>query len=322
MDADLRVDRFFEVKADKLPAEGKGYTDNLRTPREMEALGITRWGIMGGQYLVLIDTDKKEMYEILKKTLLAGRQTFEVTSPRRGCPHLYIVVAGGKTDVPNAVLHIPNDVNADGKKMGAGEIRVGHQYLVAPGTVVSYLDKKGHRVEGIYEITNNVPLARFEFDDFMNAVKPYISREAIEDALLQLVKYRLILLNTRSVTDLNGASHYRITDCGTYFLHVLITRFSYIDLVLANTPISDPDVALNIRYRLPNSELGVRFERTQLFTNYLRAMEEREFQTFPEYPFSSLGKYKFAKKIDSGFVHEKTYILKSQRRKGHQLPEY
>lgn len=150
----------------------------------------------------------------------------------------------------------------------------------------------------------------------------YISREAIEDALLQLAKYGLILLNTRSVTDLNGAAYYRITECGTYFLHVLITRFSYIDLVLANTPIADPDVALKIRYKLPNTELGVRFERTQLFTDYLKAMEETEFQNFPEYQFSPFGKYKFAQKIDAGFVHEKKYILEAQRRKNPGLGTY
>lgn len=149
-----------------------------------------------------------------------------------------------------------------------------------------------------------------------------ISREAIEDALLQLAKYGLILLNTRSVTDLNGASYYKITDCGTYFLHVLITRFSYIDLVLANTPIADADVALKIRYKLPNTELGVRFERTQLFINYLEAMEDTEFKNFPEYQFSPLGKYKFAQKINAGFAHEKKYILESQRWKNPGFDEY
>lgn len=148
-----------------------------------------------------------------------------------------------------------------------------------------------------------------------------VSREAIEDALLELARYGLITLNTRSITDLIGASHFKITDCGTFFLHILIMRFSYVDLVLAQTPIADPDVALGIRYLLPSRELDDRFKRTQLFIDYLSKMEDKEFQNSPEYRLSPLGKYKFTQKMLRNFTNEKKYIIESQKRKYSLLPE-
>jgi hypothetical protein len=145
-----------------------------------------------------------------------------------------------------------------------------------------------------------------------------ISHEAMEDSLLQLAKYGLIILNTRSRESLEGASHFKITDCGTYFLHVLICRFSYVDLILADTPIADKDVALEIRRLLPSNELTDRFERTNLFIKYLQTMEEREFQNSPEFQLSKLGKYKFTQKMNNNFNKQWKYIMERQRRKAWQ----
>jgi len=146
-----------------------------------------------------------------------------------------------------------------------------------------------------------------------------VSREAIEEALVELANYGLIVLNTRSTADLTGASHFKITDCGTFFLHLLIMRFSYVDLVLADTPIADPDIALRIRRMLPSKELEARFERTQLFLDYLKKMEDREFQNSPEYQLSPLGKYTFTQKMLRNFNGEKKYIIESQKRKDYLL---
>jgi len=135
-----------------------------------------------------------------------------------------------------------------------------------------------------------------------------VSHKAIEESLIKLAHYGLILLNTRSKTDLNGASHFKITECGSYFLHVLVMRFSYVDLVLADTPIADVDVALKIRHMLSNRELDIRFNRVSLFINYLLKMEKKEFDSNPEIAFSKLGKYKFARAIMSSFANERKYI--------------
>ncbi len=143
-----------------------------------------------------------------------------------------------------------------------------------------------------------------------------ISHKAMEDSILQLAKYGLILLNTRSKTDMEGASHFRITECGSYFLHILMKRFSYVDLVLADTPTADVDVSLRIRQMLPSRELDTRFKRTSLFINYLNEMEKREFENKPENRLSELGKYKFAQGIMSSFRREERYI---QKRIGEKL---
>jgi hypothetical protein len=148
-----------------------------------------------------------------------------------------------------------------------------------------------------------------------------ISRAAIEDSILQMARNGLVILNTRSKKDLSGASHFKITECGTYFLHLLIRRFSYIDLVLADTPIADIDSAMAIRHLLPSRELNDRFKRTERFLNYLAKMEELEFQNSPEYELSPFGKYKFTGSMLKKFEGEKKYIIESRRRKSNQLTE-
>jgi predicted type IV restriction endonuclease len=142
-----------------------------------------------------------------------------------------------------------------------------------------------------------------------------ITRQALEDALGLLARYSLIELNTRSKDDLKSASHFKITDSGVFFLRLLSRRFVYLDLVLADTPIADVDIAFRIRHLLPSRELNERFQRTELFVNYLIKMENKEFQDSPEYELNPLGKYRFAQNIKTGFEKEKKYILESQRKK-------
>jgi KaiC/GvpD/RAD55 family RecA-like ATPase len=144
-----------------------------------------------------------------------------------------------------------------------------------------------------------------------HAYEVSIPREAIEQSLLNLAEYGLILLNTRSRETLEGASHFRITECGNYYLRVLPNRFSYVDLVLADTPIANQDAVKKLRDMLPNKELGIRFDRTRLFINYLREMEEREIRFRPEYEDSPLAKYKFTKKMEQSLQDEQKYIRKS-----------
>lgn len=143
-----------------------------------------------------------------------------------------------------------------------------------------------------------------------HAMDVFISHEAIKQSLVDLARYGLILLNTRSREDLNGASHFRITECGNYYLHVLTNRFSYVDLVLADTPISDVDLVKTLRVLLPSADLEKRFHRSDLFVQYLKEMEEKEMRSSPEYKNSSLAKYRFAEKMERSLGEEKKYILR------------
>lgn len=104
------------------------------------------------------------------------------------------------------------------------------------------------------------------------------------------------------------ASHFRITECGNYYLHVLSNRFSYIDLVLADTPIADIDLVKRLRSMLPTSSLETRFQRSELFIKYPKEMEEREIRFDPDYRNSPLAKYEFTRKIEQSFAKERKYI--------------
>jgi len=138
----------------------------------------------------------------------------------------------------------------------------------------------------------------------------FIPLEAVEQCLIDLAKYGLILLNTRSRENLIDASHFRITNCGNYYLHVLPSRFSYVDLILADTPIADPDLVKSLRNMLPSKDLETRFKRCRLFIEYLKEMEEREMRAHPEYKNSTLAKYEFTKKMARSLREERKYILR------------
>ena len=142
-----------------------------------------------------------------------------------------------------------------------------------------------------------------------------ISPEAIEDALIKLAEYGLILLNTRSRKNLENASHFILTDCGNYYLNVLIKRFSYIDLVLADTPIADQDLVNELRELLPEKRIHLRFARSKKFLEYLQRMEKREHELNPEYRFSPLCRHKFTSSLLSSFEDGKRYILKRYKEK-------
>ena len=169
IEGELSLQRFLKVGLDKAAFE-KNFQKNLYGPNDLET--YPRWGIIGKEYLVLIDFDKQEIYDIMKTRL---PDTFEVTSPRRGLPHRYYIVCGKQ--VPNLKFHIPGDtyVNPRGAtvKNPSGEIRADNHYLVAPGTTISF-EKNGVIQQGEYTITNDVALARLEYEDFMQAVKGYL----------------------------------------------------------------------------------------------------------------------------------------------------
>ena len=132
--------------------------------------------------------------------------------------------------------------------------------------------------------------------------------EAIDESLRKLAERGLITLNTRSRETLENASHFMITDCGSYYLEVLIFRFVYLDLVLADTPIADIDLVSKLRSVLHCRDLEDRFSRTEMFIEYLITSEEREFQLNPEYVTSELGRYRFAGRIRKAFLTERKYI--------------
>jgi len=176
-EGELSTNRFLRVgKPNCTPDEDKeafedDWPNHLYGPEDLDS--FPRWGICGKDDLVLIDSDKRELYDYLSKVL---PDTFEVTSPRRGLPHKYLIVCGAQ--VPNGVFHIKGDVDEKGRKNKCGEVRAQNLYLVACGTTIRYQDLQTKEWKtGQYTVTNNVPFARMEHADFMAAIKPYMDPE-------------------------------------------------------------------------------------------------------------------------------------------------
>ena len=180
---ELSVDRFLKIGPDKAAFEPE-FQNKPYSPVDLDSNNPCfckhcnerqphkRWGILGKDFLVLVDTDKKEMYDLLSKAL---PETLEVTSPRRGLPHKYYCVCGEQ--VPNKTLYLEGDVDEKGRPNGAGEIRANNEYLVAPGTEITFKDLATKEEKtGMYVISKNVPIARIEYPDFMATVKPYFGR--------------------------------------------------------------------------------------------------------------------------------------------------
>ena len=119
----------------------------------------------------------------------------------------------------------------------------------------------------------------------------------------------MIVLDSRSRKSLEKASYFKLTECGSYYLQDLINRFPYLDLVWVDTPIADIDLVKQLRLMIEQTDLSVRFKRTEAFLSYLIEMEDKEMRLHPEYQASDLGKFTFARRIRNGFEKDKTYIL-------------
>ena len=75
----------------------------------------------------------------------------------------------------------------------------------------------------------------------------------------------------------NISAAYRITPAGRYYMRYLSGRFSYLDLVLQDTPISDREVFQTIKDLIGKKEMEDRFRRVTEFVLYLTNEEEREY---------------------------------------------
>lgn len=104
----------------------------------------------------------------------------------------------------------------------------------------------------------------------------------------RLVSKQLVELNTRSTESIEGAEFARLTSAGWYYPRFLVQSFSYLDLVLQDTPLDEDDVAetlknsvravdnLSDREDQKLERMDVRFERVETFINYLQRQENAE----------------------------------------------
>jgi hypothetical protein len=118
------------------------------------------------------------------------------------------------------------------------------------------------------------------------------NREDLLRSLTRLLSRQLIESNTKSTETIAGASHVRVTSAGWYYSRYLVMAFSYLDLVLQDTPLNS--VALERKLRsyveqvdnLSDREdqklerMRVRFSRAREFLDYLQTEENREAAEF------------------------------------------
>lgn len=125
-----------------------------------------------------------------------------------------------------------------------------------------------------------------------------ISEELFDNAedcirtLDRLVVRQLIEVNTRSTDSIEGAEFARLTSAGWYYRQVLVASFSYLDLVLQDTPIDDKATAdllaasmkkvdnLSDRSDQKIERMEVRFDRAETFLRYLESEEDHEIESF------------------------------------------
>ena len=108
---------------------------------------------------------------------------------------------------------------------------------------------------------------------------------------------------------------YRITQAGRYYLS---NKFSYLDLVCQDTPISDRATYDLIKELVARTELGDRFTRVTAFVRYLVGEEEREHAAILNASDSMPLRGKLMPGLEKGFENDHQYILK-QRRRGRKM---
>ena len=136
--------------------------------------------------------------------------------------------------------------------------------------------------QGFVEIAELLSMSEDVFDN----------RQDVLRSLNRLVTKQLIEANTKSTDSIAGASHVRVTSAGWYYSAFLTKAFSYIDLVLQDTPLDDSTVEERLRSfvdqvdNLSDREedkldrMQVRFARVRTFLDYLLKEEEYEQEQF------------------------------------------
>jgi hypothetical protein len=143
-----------------------------------------------------------------------------------------------------------------------------------------------------------------------------ISRAAMDEAFVQMADFGLVDFENQSKHGYDSAHFVKITSTGMYYLKYLVYIFQYLDLVWMDTPISDATVVqlllrhvVELHRQKLETDILERFERTELFLNYLLQSEVNEHRGKPEYEFSELTKRVFMPDILKAYEDNKSYIL-------------
>jgi hypothetical protein len=101
------------------------------------------------------------------------------------------------------------------------------------------------------------------------------SEADLRESLQTMAAYSLVendIYDSKKVSDA-----YRITSAGRYYIRYLLPQFSYLDLVLQDTPINDSMKLDAIKEMIYKHDLNDRFSRVRLFLEYLNEQEQKQF---------------------------------------------
>jgi len=142
-----------------------------------------------------------------------------------------------------------------------------------------------------------------------------ISQRAIEDSLKKLAHFGLVEYDNQNKEGYDTAKYVKITVTGLYYFEYLVTSFPYLDLAFMDTPICDDKTVRELRNRLDvdptkskKERMEARFERTKIFLEYLKKMEEDEFKSTPSLSYSDIARMQFMESILEKFDEQVAYI--------------
>lgn len=143
-----------------------------------------------------------------------------------------------------------------------------------------------------------------------------LNQSAISDSLKKLALKGLVEFENQNKNGYADAEFVRITQTGKYYLTNLVHKFGYLDLMFGDTPISDSNVVKklknsfkydNIRNKIERIEK--RFDRTEIFINYLKEQEIKDFENNPFIINSDLTNQQFIDDIYNEVMYQKKEIL-------------
>ena len=181
--------------------------------------------------------------------------------------------------------------------------------------LLSFRGQSSPEGQGYYPISSVVRLFEDVFDN----------REALIKAMNRLVARQLIETNTRSTETILGASHVRVTSAGWYYRRHLVRSFSYLDLVLQDTPLNDSILERALRdsvYRVDNlgdreedkiARMETRFARVKRFLDYLSHEEDDERERFNLSTIDSVITEPFMPEFHSQFARDQEWIARRLR---------
>jgi hypothetical protein len=134
------------------------------------------------------------------------------------------------------------------------------------------------------------------------------SESDVLESLKLLSTYALVendIYDARVISDA-----YRITPAGRYYIRYLALRFSYLDLVLQDTPICDSGAFMRLKDLASSHDMEDRFARVEIFLNYLRREEDREYAVVMSKSDSIPLRNRFVSSYVGGFAADRDLIRK------------